>query len=844
MRQDLRYAARVLLQGKGWTVVVVLSLALGIGANIALFSAVNGLVFRKLPVKDPDTLVRLRNVGRNNMANSTSDYGVRAQEGGLDARATFSFPMFQQLRRENRTMTDMVAGAPMANVNVVVDGQAEIASGYVASGNFHGLLGIGTVLGRTMTPSDDDAAASPVAVLSHSYWTRRFGRSPDVLGKVLIANNTPVTVVGVTAPEFTGIQRPIGTAPDLTFPLSFDTVINSAQADPGMPPRLTQPTYWWLQVMGRLKPGATLQQVEGNLAEVFRHEARAGMDAFLATLPPAERDTSPNRNRSEVPHLSASWGGQGIYDNSPTELRSVTILSVVVALILVIVCANVANLLLARAGTRQKELSVRASLGATRARLMRQLLTEAVLLAAVGAAAGVLVASWARALLPGTASQGPLDWRVLAFAGGVALLTGIVFGIAPAVRATTSSVNTALKEHSRNVIGSRSIVAKTLLVVQVAVSLLLLVGAGLFLRTMANLRQVDLGFNPRNLVVFRVNPQLSGYDAPRTASLYNQIVARLQAAPGVRSVTLSAPLLLSGGVNSTTFIVEGRPYNRTADNEVHRMRIAHDFFGAMEIPLLTGRSFSARDDQAGSKVAVINEAAARKFFANENPLGRRFGSSPEASGQIEIVGVVRDVRYNSVRDDPPPTMYVPYTQNPVGAMGVAIRTAGDPAAMIASIRAAVREVDSSVPLMAVSTQLEQIENRIAQERIFAQAYTLFGGLALVVAAIGLFGLMSYSVTKRTSEIGIRMALGAERRTVVGMIMRESLVLVVAGIAVGIAAAVGTGRLIAALLFGVAPIDAGTFAMATLVMTAVSLFAGYWPARRAARIDPIVALHDD
>ena len=847
MLQDLRYAVRVLLQTKLWTAMVILSLALGIGANTALFSAINGLMLRKLNVRDPDSLVRLRGVGRNEMSNSSSDYGMVTREGGLPTRATFSYAVFQQLKKDNKTMTDLLAGAPMGSINLVVDGQAEIVSGYLATGNYHALLGAKSVLGRTLRPDDDQPSATPVAVLSYGFWNRRFARDPKLIGKVVQANNTPITIVGVAAPEFTGIQRVLDTAPDLTFPLALDTQLNTQTFSPGsapvQPARLDQPTYWWLQVVGRLKPGVTAAQVEGNLDGVFRQTAREGMDAFLAAATEQERAAERNQNRTQVPHLRAQSAAQGIYDIHPDELRGATILSIVVGLILLIVCANVANPLLSRAAARQKEISVRLSLGATRTRLVRQLLTESVLLGLMGAALGLLVAYWGKQLLPGQAGQAPLDWRVLSFACGLALVTGILFGIAPALRATGTNAGAALKESSRSVVGSRSLLSKSLLVVQVAVSLVLLIGAGLFLRTVDNLRQVNVGFNPRNLVLFSVNPQLNRYDSARIGTLYAQMVERLKVTPGVKAVTLSNPTLLSGSVNGTSFVPQGRPFRRGSHNDINRVRVAHNFFEMMELPILLGRSFTERDDTNAPKVAIINETAVKKFFTGRpSPIGERFGSSPENSSQIEIVGIVRDAKYDSVRDAAPPTMYVPYQQNPIGSMAFEVRTAGDPSKAIASVREAVRQVDPNVPLMRVSTQMEQIEQRISQEKVFAQAYALFGGLALVVASIGLFGLMSYSVTRRTNEIGIRMALGAERHNVVRMIMGESLVLVVIGLVIGLGTALASGKLAASLLFGLQPTDVSTLAAAMLVMTAVSAFAGYLPARRASRVDPMVALH--
>ncbi len=532
MLQDLRHAVRMLLQGKAWSAMVVLSLALGIGANTALFSATNGLLLRKIPIDDPDSLVRLRHLGRNRMANNISEYGNLGTAPGEQAGSTFSYPLFLELKKANQTLVDLAAGAPVGSLNVVVDGNAEIATAFMASGNYQQLLGVRTVRGRTLLPDDDHPNAPPVMTISAPYWSRRFGNDAGVVGKVVQVNNTLVTIVGVTPREFTGVQRVIADAPDLILPISLDRVLTPPGAMyPGGPlqSRLDQPSYWWLQLFGPLRPGVTAAQVEGNLGGVFQQAARDGMAAFLDSLPEKERNATSNRNRDEVSRLSVSAAARGLYENDQATLRGVTIISVVVGLILLLVCANVANLLLSRAAARQKEISVRLSIGATRGRLVRQLLTESVLLSLVGGAMGLLVAYWGRQLLPGTTGQAPLDWRVLLFASAVALATGILFGIAPAMRVTGTGAGEALKDTNRTIVGSRTLLTKSLLVVQVAISLVLLIGAGLFLRTVYNLRQVDVGFNPNNLIVFRVNPQLNRYDGPRIQSLYDQMTLRLSA---------------------------------------------------------------------------------------------------------------------------------------------------------------------------------------------------------------------------------------------------------------------------------------------------------------------------
>jgi predicted permease len=855
MLRDLRHGFRTLLQAKGWTVVVVLSLALGIGANAALFSAVNGMLLTTIPVRDPGSLVRLRFVtpdGRNDMSTSSSEYGSidRSRYGGsnVGVRGTFSYPMYQQFLASNTTMTDLLACSPFGRVNLNVDGQSELASAFIASGNYFQLLGIGARLGRTLLPDDDRATATPVAVISSKYWHSRFGSDPHVVGKAVKVNNVPVTIVGVLPPEFTGIQYPIvSEGPEVTVPLALDTQLNPPPPA-GQAPRLSQGTYWWLQVMGRLKPGGTPEQVQANLGAVFKNTARAAMDAYLKALPEKDRNSSGNQDRTRVPDLRAEPGARGVYDVNDNDKRAVRILFVVVAMVLLIVCANVANLLLSRATTRQKELSVRLSLGATRWRLVRQLLTESVMLAAFGGALGIVVAYWGRALLPvGPGQNAPLDWRVLAFIATVTLLTGIVFGLVPALRGTGINVNAALKETGRSVVGSRSLVGKLLLVVQVAISLVLLVGAGLFLQTLSNLRKVDVGFNPQNLLLFRVNPSLNRYDEQRMTQLYTDLLDRLNTAPGARGVAFSQPALLSGSVNSTSFYVQGRTYapGRVLDDSrsINRLVVSSNFFDVLGIPIKLGRALTDRDDTKAPKVAVINEAAVRKFFPDGvNPIGAKFGSSPETSGQLEIVGVLRDAKYDSVRDAPPATMYVPFRQTRLGSAVFEVRTAAAPAGVMGSMREIARQIDPNLPLTDVSTQIEQVEKRFQQERFFAQAYSLFGGIALLLAAIGLFGLMSYNVSRRTNEIGIRMALGAQRGQVLGLVMRESMVLVVIGVVAGLAIAIAAGRLVTTLLFGLPPSDPMTIVLAVAVMAVVSALAGYLPARRASRVDPMVALH--
>jgi predicted permease len=787
--------------------------------------------------------VRLRWGGRNDAVTNSSDYGFSGTGAdGQRIRATFSYPMFEQLRADNKTMTDLFACAPAGRVNVVVDGRAEIATAFASTGNYYQVLGVRARIGRTIVPEDDRPDAPAVAVISSKYWHSRFMTDPGVLNRTVRINNVPVTIVGVLEPEFTGIQRTIGEAPDLAFPLALDPQVN-----PRAGQRLTDATAWWLQIAGRLAPGATIEQVHGNLAGVFHQTASAGLASYLDSLPESERSLSGNRTRTNIPHLVVDSGRRGIYNPNAMELRSATILGAVVAIVLLIVCANVANLLLSRAAVRQKELSVRLSLGATRGRLIRQLLTESLLLAGMGGALGIAVAYWGKQLLPGTPGQQPLlDWRVLAFVVGVTALTGIVFGIAPALRATGGDVGAALKHTGRSVTGSRSLLGKSLLVAQVALSLVLLIGSGLFLRTLHNLRHVDVGFNPNNLLLFRVSPELNGYDETRSVALFDQIFERVGAVPGVRSVALTNPALLSGSVSSTSIYVRGRSYpdSRERRDSINRLVVSPDFFETLEIPVVRGRGFTDADTENAPRVVLINEAAARQYFPGEDPIGQRFGSSVERSGEQEIIGIVRDAKYDSVREPAPPTMYNPYRQRGGGGGVVVVRTAADPAALTNAVREAVRQIDPNLPMLDVSTQLEQVERRFQQERMFAQAYTLFGALALLLAAIGLFGLMSYNVSRRTNEIGIRMALGAQRGDVLRLVMRESMLLVAVGVVIGVGGALWASRLVASQLFGLEAMDGPTIAAAACIMILASAPAGFLPARRASTVDPMVALRYD
>jgi predicted permease len=842
--RDLRLAVRVLLRTRSWTLIVLLSLALGIGANTALFTAINGLLLQTVRVREPERLIRFNWTGKNDMVRSSSDYGYSGGTAARNVRSTFSFAIFEQLRAANTTLTDLAAGSPMGSLNVIVNGDAQLASGYQASGNYFTVIGVQAALGRVFGEADDTLSAPPVAVISHPYWKKRFAGEPSVINRVVSINGQMVTIIGVTGEDFAGIQRLGADPPDVTVPLSFDAVFSPPTPLPDVKAavaRMNQPTYWWLQLVGRLKPGASIEQARANFTTVFQNTAKTGMAEYQSSLTAEEKGLSFNRPRGDaVPELLVKPAAHGYYEIDPQAQRSAGFLSVVVIIVLLIVCANVANLLLSRATTRHREISVRLSMGATRGRLVRQLLTESLLLSCLGGALGVLVGYWSRSLLP-FGQNAPLDWRVFGFVAGVSMLTGVVFGLVPALRATRVDLAGALKESSRSVTGSRSILSKGLLVLQVAMSLVLLVGAGLFLRTLNNLKSVDVGFDSTNLLMFNVNPSVNRYDAARSAQIFRQVLERMSALPGVKASALTRTTLLSGSTSTSSMWKQGQTSQTAAEENMFMMDVSPTFFATMGIPIQRGRACSEHDDMNAPKVTIINEASARELFPDGDVLGRRIGGSFEKSNEYEIVGVVRDTKYASVRDPGPPTMYRCVLQGPVRSLNVVLRTAGDPLAMTETVRAAMREVDPTLPIQRFTSQTEQISLRFAQERLFATAYTAFGALALVLACIGLFGLMSYNVARRTNEIGIRMALGAQRRTVVGMVLGESMLLVGFGVAVGLAAALWAGRFVKTVLYGLSANDPLTIAAAVTLITTVAALAGYLPARRASNVDPMDAL---
>jgi predicted permease len=716
--------------------------------------------------------------------------------------------------------------------------------------------------GRLLTDEDDKANATPVAVLSHRYWQKRFNGDPGIAGKQINLNNVAFTVVGVSAKGFDGTAG-VGSTQDVTIPIAIEPQLYADKQRS----YLNGPGVWWLRLMGRMKPGVTPEQVQSQLENAFLQSVIEHRAARQAAAKASGGNAIGDLDPKQYPKLYADPGGQGELYRRTWYAPSLYLLLGVVGLVLLIACANVANLLLSRAAARQKEISLRLALGASRSRLMRQLLTESVLLAFLGGLLGILFAVWIKDGLIGVSLWGGrsmasleprLDWRVLGFTFALSLLTGVVFGLAPAWRTTRVDLTPSLKESGRaSSAAHRSLLGRGLVVVQVALSLILLVGAGLFVRTLLNLQRVDTGFNTKNLLLFDIQPGLTGYKDERLVQLYPRISERLETIPGVQAVTFSRMALISGSIHSSSIYLR-EALNATPNaegsipesGEAYRHVVRENFLEAIGIPLLAGRTLSPQDNSNSPKVAVVNQTFANKFFPNQSAIGQRFTYNPKKPDEIEIVGVCRDAKYSSLRDAVPPTMYSSFRQERTGALSSAtfeVRTAGDPSATVASVRDAVREIDSNLPVLNVKTQIEQADETLRMERLFAKLLTLFALLAQQLAAIGLFGVLAYTVSQRTHEIGIRMALGANRGNVLKMIVWQGMVLAVIGVVLGLVGAyvltkyleswVGLSK----MLFEVKVSDPLTYGAIAVLLTVVALIACYIPARRATKVDPLVAL---
>jgi len=872
LAQDVRYAMRVLGRSPGFTLAAVLTLALGIGANTAIFSLFDSVMLRSMPVLDPQDLVVLNWTAHKDPKyhsySSRGDCGSR--EESKNTGCSFSVPFFETLDSKAQVFSSLTAFSGPVQVDFSGNGPASMAMGELVSGDFFSTLGVGTFLGRPLGPDDDSLSATPAIVLSYAYWRSAFGGDRAVVGRTVRVNSSPFLIVGVADARFTNLAP--GKTQDFFMPLSW---IDKAKSEFwGNTPPLKDTYRWWVVMVGRLKPGVSIGQTQAEVSTVFRNE-------MLHEAMSKEEDAPSVLLRPVL---------QGLTGERRQVAPALYLMMIAVGFILLTACANIAGLLLARSETRQKEMAVRLALGGGRARIVRQLLTESVMLALAGATLGVLFAVWGvdaitRLISSGIDEPFPFvvspDWRVLAFTACVTLVTGILLGLAPALRSARIDLTPALKgtawslSGGKQRTGSRFRLGDALVVVQVALSIVVLAGAGLLVRTLQNLHSVNPGFDTQNILLFGIEPKLAGYSDEQSAQLYRELQQKFAALPGVVSVGYSSDALLSNSLWGMSVHLDGTPPNTNVDADM--LGISPDFFSTMHIPLLVGREFTSADfaaaatrraaekeaDKAASaeKIAgaretttkspstppmpvIVNEAFVHKFFPKEPPLGKHIGdyegedASPGPKPGYVIVGIVPNTKYNSLRREIQPTMIVPHTG---GGAHFELRAAGDAAAFIKLVRDVVLRRDNNLPLYHMRTQTEQIEQTLFLERSVARLSSFCGLLALALACIGLYGLLSYDVARRTREIGIRVALGAHRRHVVQLAVGQGLLLTLAGAVLGACGAIGVTRFMASMLYGVRANDPLTMIAVVVLLAAVAALAAYLPVARATRVDPVIAL---
>jgi putative ABC transport system permease protein len=854
--RDLKYAFRGLARSPLFTSVALVSIALGIGANTAIFTLVNEVLLRRLPVRNPQELVLFN--------------GARDHFGNNSGGNMLSFPMFEDFRDNfvdaparprvsppvpNPAPTPKILSGLFARrqiaMNVGVDGRTERVSGEVVSGTYFQDLGVGAAIGRVIVPDDDKARGEGfVAVLSYDYWRTRFGADRSVVGRRLTINNHTYTIVGVSQEGFDGLD--IGSVANIRVPIMV-----KAQVTPGWDD-VDNRRSRWVNVFGRLKPGVDMAQAKAALQPFFHGllEQEVLMPAFSGT----SAYTREQFLKGQMDLLDGSQGRSPIRQLLSQPLR---LLLGIVGGVLLIACANVASLLIARASARQKEIAVRLALGASRGRIVGQLLVESVLLAAIGGLLGLAIASWTTRFLIGFLPTvgtphvitGTIDGRMLAFNFGLSLLTGLLFGLIPALRSTKPSLAPTLKDQVGAVIGGSGGVGlrKALVVAQVTISILLLIAAGLFIRSLRNLRTLDLGMKTDNLIAFNVGTGLNGYTAVQSKQFLKQLLDRVSALPGVSSMTYAQMGILEGNEWDSSISVEGYEPKPGENMNPFCNAVSPGYFKTMQIPLVAGRDFDDRDaryvkgDPNGVpmfRVAIVNESYAKRYFGDRSPIGRHigFGLNPGTKTPIEIVGVVKDAKYMGVRDEIPRTVYFAFMEDDFASGAVMyVRTSSGPDAAFGAIREALRQLDPNVPLVRPRTMASQIDQSLLNERLIAILSTAFGALATLLAVIGLYGVMAFTVARRTREIGVRMALGAVRGDVVWLVMREVLALVGAGVGLGLLAAWGLNRLVSSQLYGITANDPLTTAGAAALLAVVAMLAGYLPARRATRVNPVLAL---
>jgi len=829
--QDARYAFRMLAKSPGFTLVAILTLALGIGANAAIFSVTDQVLLRLLPVQKPEELVVLRSPGPNPGRNwSDGDVGV-----------AFSYPMYKDLRDHNPVFSGLLARFAI-QASVSGQGQTELANGELVSGNYFEVLGVRPALGRVLTSRDETAAgANPETVLSYGYWERHFGRDPGILNKQLVVNGVSMTVVGVVAPGFFGVQ--VGQTPDIFIPITM-----KAQMTPNWDGLADRKDHW-VAILGRLKPGMSRAKAEAGIAPEY-----SGILQSEASQLKLSRDRNKQFLEKKM-LLAVGSHGRPILQHDAG--KPIWILMSMVGLVLLIACANLASLLVARGEARQREIAVRMAMGAGRWRLIRQLLTESLLISLAGGAAGLLVGSWTLGALVGSIPeslgasglQGKFDYRVLVFALGISILTGLLFGLIPALRSTHADLQSTLREQGANVFGGKSNVRlrKALLVSQVALTVVLLAAAGFFAQSLMNLKRQDLGLRTDHVIQFGVAPELNRYTPEQTVALAERLRENIAALPGVSSVSGSEMPLLANSDSSANITAEGYTVSEDADTNVEQNWIGPNFFATLGIPLLSGREFDNRDTSNAPKVAIVGEKMAEIYFHNQNPIGRHFafGAGNGVHPDIEIVGVVKDSKTTDLRQELRAFVYIPYTQDThFGNVTFYVRTNLEPLALAATLRKTVQSVDSNLPVFQMKTLDQQVDEIAFSERLLTFFSLCLGLLAALLAAIGLYGVMAYMVAQRTREIGIRMALGATQKNVAWLVLREIVRISAAGLGIGLVAAFGLGKLIESQLFGVKASNPLVFLTSAMLLSTVALLAGWLPARKAASVDPMVALRHE
>jgi predicted permease len=846
---DFRYALRMLRKSPIFTIVAVLSIALGLGANTAIFTLVDQTLLRLLPVKDPQQLVLLRGEGK---------YQGNWQ-GDMFA---LPYPQYVDFRDHNDVFSGMF-GRRNWGMAVSYKGRTERVAGELVTGTFFNVLGVNAALGRVLTPEDDQKrGAHPVAVISYSYWQSRFAGDPNIVGQKIILNSYPFTIVGVSEQGFDGID--LSFVPQIRVPMMMAEEITASGplSRGGQSYRLEYRQLRWIHIFGRMKPGVTIDQVKARLQPLYHSmlEMDVKQEAFNGT-------TEEARKAYLAGTIEVLPGSQGRPELQRTLARPLWVLMAIVAGLLLIACANVANLLLARASARQREVALRLALGASRARIVQQLLVESLVLAIAGSALGLVMATWGANLLLGfltspeqsfALSASP-DARIVAFNFGIALLTGLLFGLAPALQSTRPELAPTLKDHAGSVLGGAQVrLRKALVVSQVALSLLLLIGAGLFVRSLQNLLSLDPGFKTANLVTFNIDPRLNGYTSVRAKELFKSLQQRLATTPGVESASMSSEAVLTGDQWLSVFTVEGHQAKPGSDRNSWVNTVTPGYFETFGVPLIAGRTFRPTDERTrtleerqrdsrapmGFRVAVVNESFVKTFFEGENPIGRHvgFGTNPGTPTPIEIIGVVKDAKYTGMRDAMPPTIFFPVLEGDFfGDVTVYVRTTNPPAVMFNLVRQTMSQLDPNMPISAMATLDETLQQSLSNERLMASLSGIFSGLATLLAMIGLYGVMAYTVSRRTREIGIRMALGAVSGNIAWLVMREVLVLVAIGMIIAGPIVWGLSRYVQSQLYGITPADPATLAGASIALAAVAALAGLIPALRAARVNPIAAL---